>query len=144
MVVAAEIAIISRNGIRNSTQELGLPRASSATIITATGRKTMVAMRDFARIMILELMGRDIVYSSPEPSVTKRADAENRVKMLPKAIAEMIVVALNEWPNTLSPTMRVSSKGSAKMNAVDGSILDRKSTRLNSSHDQISYAVFCL
>src|SRR3989440_3710150 len=25
-----------------------------------------------------------------------------------------------------------------------GSIRDRKSTRLNSSHDQISYAVFCL
>src|SRR2546428_5382582 len=25
-----------------------------------------------------------------------------------------------------------------------GHILDRKSTRLNSSHDQISYAVFCL
>src|SRR2546421_6968133 len=27
---------------------------------------------------------------------------------------------------------------------VLSSILDRKSTRLNSSHDQISYAVFCL
>src|SRR2546421_6801664 len=27
---------------------------------------------------------------------------------------------------------------------VHGSVLDRKSTRLNSSHDQISYAVFCL
>src|SRR2546430_4160195 len=27
---------------------------------------------------------------------------------------------------------------------VDGVILDRKSTRLNSSHSQISYAVFCL
>src|SRR2546430_12476669 len=26
----------------------------------------------------------------------------------------------------------------------DGSPLDRKSTRLNSSHSQISYAVFCL
>src|SRR2546421_6666318 len=26
----------------------------------------------------------------------------------------------------------------------DGADLDRKSTRLNSSHDQISYAVFCL
>src|SRR2546421_8784830 len=25
-----------------------------------------------------------------------------------------------------------------------GDVLDRKSTRLNSSHDQISYAVFCL
>src|SRR2546428_6333019 len=27
---------------------------------------------------------------------------------------------------------------------VAGGFLDRKSTRLNSSHDQISYAVFCL
>src|SRR2546428_3798023 len=26
----------------------------------------------------------------------------------------------------------------------DATVLDRKSTRLNSSHDQISYAVFCL
>src|SRR2546427_8079628 len=28
--------------------------------------------------------------------------------------------------------------------AVDGYEIDRKSTRLNSSHSQISYAVFCL
>src|SRR2546428_10354101 len=28
--------------------------------------------------------------------------------------------------------------------AARGGVLDRKSTRLNSSHDQISYAVFCL
>src|SRR2546428_2107167 len=28
--------------------------------------------------------------------------------------------------------------------ASDGAVRDRKSTRLNSSHDQISYAVFCL
>src|SRR5688572_32056524 len=28
--------------------------------------------------------------------------------------------------------------------AKDGSAVDRKSTRLNSSHSQISYAVFCL
>src|SRR2546427_8943711 len=27
---------------------------------------------------------------------------------------------------------------------VDGAVRDRKSTRLNSSHSQISYAVFCL
>src|SRR2546421_4817873 len=27
---------------------------------------------------------------------------------------------------------------------LDGALGDRKSTRLNSSHDQISYAVFCL
>src|SRR5690606_40004746 len=28
--------------------------------------------------------------------------------------------------------------------AADGAVLDRKSTRLNSSHVKISYAVFCL
>src|SRR2546421_3602517 len=28
--------------------------------------------------------------------------------------------------------------------AVRAALIDRKSTRLNSSHDQISYAVFCL
>src|SRR5688572_32478742 len=27
---------------------------------------------------------------------------------------------------------------------IEGELLDRKSTRLNSSHSQISYAVFCL
>src|SRR3989440_4410942 len=38
---------------------------------------------------------------------------------------------------------RPSVRGSAK-NPVDHPHGDRKSTRLNSSHDQISYAVFCL
>src|SRR2546428_7219471 len=31
-----------------------------------------------------------------------------------------------------------------EVRVVDPQIQDRKSTRLNSSHDQISYAVFCL
>src|SRR2546430_3585504 len=42
----------------------------------------------------------------------------------------------------LKPVMRVSgSKGAGGALQV---YLDRKSTRLNSSHSQISYAVFCL
>src|SRR2546428_8664041 len=32
----------------------------------------------------------------------------------------------------------------ATLSRLDRWMLDRKSTRLNSSHDQISYAVFCL
>jgi len=32
----------------------------------------------------------------------------------------------------------------AVLDAIDNATQDRKSTRLNSSHDQISYAVFCL
>src|SRR5206468_12701921 len=40
----------------------------------------------------------------------------------------------------------VLPEGEAEMVGIDGErgLLDRKSTRLNSSHDQISYAVFCL
>src|SRR5206468_13110109 len=37
---------------------------------------------------------------------------------------------------------KTGSRASASMRG--GRISDRKSTRLNSSHDQISYAVFCL
>src|SRR2546430_10233284 len=41
----------------------------------------------------------------------------------------------------------VSAQGAASGNEIDdriGKTEDRKSTRLNSSHSQISYAVFCL
>src|SRR2546427_861472 len=37
-----------------------------------------------------------------------------------------------------------STENDAKFVLVRGTYLDRKSTRLNSSHSQISYAVFCL
>src|SRR2546427_906636 len=38
---------------------------------------------------------------------------------------------------------RVARHGAA-LGCLDDPLLDRKSTRLNSSHSQISYAVFCL
>src|SRR5256886_3553881 len=38
----------------------------------------------------------------------------------------------------------VSEVKSYVMKRIDSDYLDRKSTRLNSSHSQISYAVFCL
>src|SRR2546430_12411984 len=45
-----------------------------------------------------------------------------------------------DLPNTRRQITRVSS-GWLRANRITG---DRKSTRLNSSHSQISYAVFCL
>src|SRR2546430_12854548 len=38
----------------------------------------------------------------------------------------------------------VDDADGARLQALDGLRRDRKSTRLNSSHSQISYAVFCL
>src|SRR2546428_6865264 len=42
------------------------------------------------------------------------------------------------------PSFLTKTRGEATAYAFVGSSADRKSTRLNSSHDQISYAVFCL
>src|SRR5207248_10897326 len=45
-------------------------------------------------------------------------------------------------PSILS--FRIEMEGRIRRNTMSSSLLDRKSTRLNSSHRTISYAVFCL
>src|SRR2546427_677980 len=47
-------------------------------------------------------------------------------------------------PAGLQPLLRRVADRSFNAISVDGDTRDRKSTRLNSSHSQISYAVFCL
>src|SRR5206468_11332878 len=44
----------------------------------------------------------------------------------------------------LFPLLSITDELHAQPAVMAGSSQDRKSTRLNSSHDQISYAVFCL
>src|SRR2546430_8361557 len=52
---------------------------------------------------------------------------------------------VNSSGNTVqSPTNYPSVPAGATAKCNDGTYRDRKSTRLNSSHSQISYAVFCL
>src|SRR5207245_7529358 len=54
--------------------------------------------------------------------------------------------AIRYWPPALftSPSMRPCSKSTASIVVVTMVSSDRKSTRLNSSHGSISYAVCCL
>src|SRR5207245_6644373 len=61
------------------------------------------------------------------------------------------VVGFGEWGNQSSTHTDASqflvsnaTSNPATMTAATGCITDRKSTRLNSSHGSISYAVFCL
>src|SRR5438270_4107718 len=53
--------------------------------------------------------------------------------------------ALHFAPYDVDPNKHINSIGRAALNTtVIEAAQDRKSTRLNSSHSQISYAVFCL
>src|SRR5688572_32259760 len=57
----------------------------------------------------------------------------------PQEVAEEAIAGL-----ALEAARRPSSRGAAVLVIPEAELLDRKSTRLNSSHSQISYAVFCL
>src|SRR2546427_9236619 len=54
-------------------------------------------------------------------------------------------ISTNLWGVTVaSDIVNLTTVPNAQINNVTGHSKDRKSTRLNSSHSQISYAVFCL
>src|SRR2546427_7676752 len=53
-------------------------------------------------------------------------------------------VRLSTCPGNLQPWRAVVVVRDELDEAIREELLDRKSTRLNSSHSQISYAVFCL
>src|SRR2546430_11510598 len=63
------------------------------------------------------------------------------------ATTEIYTLSLTRRSSDLSvpgETRKRSACASQKTFDPEGADLDRKSTRLNSSHSQISYAVFCL
>src|SRR5206468_9709236 len=69
--------------------------------------------------------------------------------LTPPCAAELFLLSFLGCPSPppAGAADRSTSTGSTTITstrAVRGSRRDRKSTRLNSSHDQISYAVFCL
>src|SRR2546430_2920082 len=59
------------------------------------------------------------------------------------AIAGGFVVSVR-GANLGAAAVKLDNTTVAPLSQSDGEIRDRKSTRLNSSHSQISYAVFCL
>src|SRR5205085_3455571 len=61
------------------------------------------------------------------------------------SLRSSVTIASAYMPGTRSPLVFTTSTSVSMVDVVNTKgDLDRKSTRLNSSHSQISYAVFCL
>src|SRR2546427_8298703 len=83
--------------------------------------------------------------SSPSNAMTCTIQPKMRGRKRPPTARHASAVAIGDFgPNTGFPS-RVSRQRAVPLCRRGGTHqLDRKSTRLNSSHSQISYAVFCL
>src|SRR5688572_21968121 len=68
------------------------------------------------------------------------ADVEIRAAQIRPRLRELLIEEAEHLGRAL---LRLALDGGLLAFAID-ELLDRKSTRLNSSHSQISYAVFCL
>src|SRR5580692_12567363 len=60
------------------------------------------------------------------------------------ATTEIYTLSLHDALPIYLVTISTCAPGVPPVSALNNPALDRKSTRLNSSHSQISYAVFCL
>src|SRR2546430_10579887 len=69
-------------------------------------------------------------------------DGRGRAHDNPRRIDRGAVVV--HGPADIHPPAELNARLEARVEADVDEVIDRKSTRLNSSHSQISYAVFCL
>src|SRR3989475_2767078 len=87
------------------------------------------------------------VFTSPQLYEARRAllEAESQSRLARQALTrdqalhEDGIIAASRWQATQARAAEAAAMAQARR-----AELDRKSTRLNSSHSQISYAVFCL
>src|SRR5437868_9760438 len=87
-------------------------------------------------------MARMGIRTGRTTALTRRVcatDSETDMPIAPSSTGDDTAVTPPIWPDTTGDTVRSAVTG----DGVDWHI-DRKSTRLNSSHVSISYAVFCL
>src|SRR5262245_65296470 len=73
--------------------------------------------------------------------LSKRMDLEASIRGILRGFGLKMGVVTRKG---FEPRVRELSTGQAILERVTSAMLDRKSTRLNSSHLGISYAVFCL
>src|SRR3712207_7020799 len=80
---------------------------------------------------------------------SSRRDPHSNRGPISRLLRKMLLHTAEHWrmigmPHRVDARIRKGAVVMAKIAKVESSAKDRKSTRLNSSHANISYAVFCL
>src|SRR5256886_8999236 len=120
--------------------------------ITCTALTVMSPGPELCSLMMTRTFGKSTVWlGAPEIVIDCPFTDRAAISALPLAVApasvHIAVARASRKPAEilLPPTVRASSATDASDRlALPWPTVDRKSTRLNSSHSQISYAVFCL
>src|SRR3712207_7444056 len=81
-------------------------------------------------------------YTTLFRSPTEVVEANNKIRELESDERHEIIKILTDITNKIRPEAQDMLQSYALLSQID--FIDRKSTRLNSSHANISYAVFCL
>src|SRR5438034_8667550 len=84
------------------------------------------------------------LFRSPSMKIEVEADNLEQVRALVQIEGVDVILLDNMETAEMREAIALGRKHNVKFEASGGINLDRKSTRLNSSHTVISYAVFCL
>src|ERR1035441_5771750 len=92
-----------------------------------------------------ETVGKDALLDQVWPNLTvEENNLQVQISALRKALGEGWITTLPGRGYRLASSQPEPGPGSGRTDKPTIAVIDRKSTRLNSSHLGISYAVFCL
>src|SRR2546427_7186046 len=112
--------------------------------IAAIAKVVSVAFGTDTRLSVVLVMGLTLLYTfEGGMKAVIWTDVIQLVLYLIGSAAAFVLL-LGSIPCGLAEVTQVAAASGDKFRVFDFTFRDRKSTRLNSSHSQISYAVFCL
>src|SRR5690554_4647746 len=103
---------------------------------------TTLLVTGYEKNTVYELDNLNIIYLNKSRVLKSFPTIFRFLKKIKPDIVVSSIVHLNILMAFMSPFFRSTKFVAREANVI--SVLDRKSTRLNSSHVRISYAVFCL
>src|SRR2546430_1355715 len=115
-------------------------RDTCATVAAQSGMKVTAVATAEEALEVLEHSAADILLTDLK---LPRANGVELLKLVHDLHPEVAVIVLTQY-GTIESAVEVTRLGAIDYVTKPFRIEDRKSTRLNSSHSQISYAVFCL